>query len=77
MPEMLYLKEIQTQKRSAQILQEIKTKQYRVYCFCCGQESQTEPFATQQEAEQWATDWISEKAPWPDSENSHSDCACN
>lgn len=55
---MLYISEYLSGNRTAQVLKNLTTNQYVVYCFCCGNEAQSEPFDTETAAEDWAEDWV-------------------
>jgi hypothetical protein len=58
MAERLFLSEYVEGTRTAHLFQRIKEQDYVVYCFCCGHEAETEPFVTEQSAEDWAEDWV-------------------
>jgi hypothetical protein len=58
MPEMMYLHEYREGDRTAQVLKNMTTKKFIVYCFCCGNEAQSDLFDTEQDAESWAEDWV-------------------
>ena len=58
MGDRLFLSEYVQGTRTAQLFQRTTGLDYVVYCFCCGHEAESEPFATQQLAEDWAEDWV-------------------
>lgn len=62
---MMYRSEYIEGKRTAQVLMNIATKKYSVYCFCCGNEAESEPFDTEIEAENWAEDWVQRQVELP------------
>ena len=65
MPEMMYRSEYLEGKRTAQVLFNMTTKKYVVYCFCCGNEAESEPFDTEPAAEDWAEDWVQRQVELP------------
>ena len=81
MPEMLYLSEYREGNRAAQVLKNTTTKQFVVYCFCCGNESESEPFELESDAEDWAENFVQKQIDLPHKEGEeqteHRDCGCN
>lgn len=66
MPEMLYVSEYIEGKRTAQVLKNLTTKEYLVYCFCCGHEAHSDPFDSETAAENWAEDWVQKQVELPE-----------
>lgn len=58
MGDRLFLSEYLEGTRTAQVFQRRQEKDFVVYCFCCGHEAESEPFATEDQAESWAEDWV-------------------
>ncbi len=65
MPEIEYLHEYREGTRTAQVLKNTTTDKFVVYCFCCGNEAQSDPFDTEQDAENWAEDWVQKQIELP------------
>lgn len=75
MPEMMYRSEYIEGQRTAQVLMNMTTKKYVVYCFCCGNEAESEPFDTEQAAEDFAEDFVQKTIQLPQFENlEHKGC---
>jgi len=64
-PEMMFRSEYMEGNRTAQVLWNMTTKKYSVYCFCCGQEAESEPFDTEQAAEDFAEDFVQKTIELP------------
>lgn len=79
MPEMMYRSEYVEGARTAQVLQNMATKKYVVYCFCCGHEAESQPFDTESAAENWAEDWVQKAVELPALVEAagHEGCGCN
>ena len=58
MGDRLFLSEFVQGTRTAQVFQRRIELDYVVYCFCCGHEAESEPFETEQLADDWAEDWV-------------------
>jgi len=76
---MLYLSEYVEGKRTAQVLQNLTTKKYLVYCFCCGHEAESDAFDIESDAEDWAEDWVQKQVELPALEElaGPEGCGCN
>jgi hypothetical protein len=78
MSEIQFVKEHQHMTRTAQILWNTTTDAYTVYCFCCGEESQTPSFESQADADAWAMAWVNKQASLTEFELEEStECACS
>jgi len=76
MPEMQYLHEYREGNRTAQVLKNTTTNKFIVYCFCCGNEAESDPFDTEQQAEDWAEDFVQKQVELPQLKNDTNDCCC-
>lgn len=79
MNDRLFLSEYVSKTRTAHVFKRLEQRDFVVFCFCCGHETETEPFDTEQLAEDWAEDWV-EKTVELDTLNTdqeHTDCKCS
>lgn len=75
MPEMMYRSEYMQGSRTAQVLMNIATKKYLVYCFCCGEEARSDAFDSEQAAEDFAEDFVQNTVNLPQFESiKHKGC---
>ena len=78
MAEIQFVKEHQHMTRTAQVLRNTTTNTYTVYCFCCGEETETPSFESQLEAEAWAQDWVQKQASLTEFDLAEStECSCS
>ena len=66
MGDRLFLSEYVQGTRSAHVLERLTSKDYVIYCFCCGYELETDSFSTEQEARNWAQDWVEHTVELPE-----------
>jgi len=79
MGDRLFLSEYTSKTRTAQVFQRLTEKDFVVFCFCCGQETETDPFESQSLAENWAKDWLLKQVELAtmNTLSEHQDCNCN
>lgn len=65
MAERLFLSEYVEGTRTAHTFKRVKEGDFVAYCFCCGHEAETEPFATEQLVDDWAEEWVQKQVELP------------
>jgi len=79
MSDRLFLSEYTNKTRTAQVFQRSTEKDFVVFCFCCGQETETDAFESEALAENWAEDWVLKQVELStmSTATEHQGCDCN
>lgn len=76
MPDRLFVSEHVKGKRTAHVFKLLSEEGYVVFCFCCGQETETDLFDTQLAAEEWSIGWCEHTQELPNHEPASDSGGC-